>query len=265
VTQQTQPQTKPLSDRFAAAIAGLKLGEIAVVQCSWSEAVLKGRYLSFDAAEAQAAQLATPRRTYLAHRNNDGTVTIYRGDREHPSKTRWTAAMDLPPVDEADKAYLNALRIEAVEIGHKLAHAEKGCAARVLFSLFGSYAVRLLVAKDETDSGDTTIVPLVLLDKDNKPLWFNADDDLYGSGDYPGTEDIKTSTGQPVRSVTRQVTETLAAHLEAAYDAVGGCGHALDADTDDHFGAVVNLLVFDIPDALLPFYMTEPIWRSGPS
>ena len=265
MTQQTETPTKPLAPRFAAAIAGVGLGHIAVVQYSGHKAALKGTYPNFDLAEQQAAQLATPRRTYLARRNDDGTVTVYRENRQHPSKTRWTAPMGLPAADEADKGYLNALRLEAVELSHKLAHAELGFAARVLFTLFGAYATRLLVAKDETISGDTTIVPLVLLDNDDKPIWFNHDDTLYGSSDYPGVEHIKTPGGQPVHPVTRHVTEALAAHLEAAYDAVGGCCHALDAETNDHFGTEPNLLVFDIPEALLPFYMIEPVWRPGQS
>ena len=251
-------QTKPLARRIAAVLAPVPPGRVAVFQHIGFQIVLRGDHPDFDQAEQQAAQLPAPnrgRQPYLAVKNDDGTVTIYRGDREHPSKTRWTIPLGLPPVDEDANAYLKALRAERLEIGRKLAHAELGAAARIIVELFGATATRLRVAKDETTSGDTTITPLVLFDADKNLLWFNPDDHRYHSPDYPGAEHIQIAGGRPAHDVDRTVIEALAAHTEAAYDVVEGCGHALDSEPDDYYGPDVNTLDLDIPAALLPWYM----------
>lgn len=169
-----------------------------------------------------------------------------------------TKPLSLPPTDETVNARLNALRQRQQAISAELAHAELACAAHILVALFGAHAAQLLVAKDENLSGDTTIVPMVLFDDDDELIWFNPSDYQYNSRDYPGAEDIQTEQGRPVHDVDDQVPGAIAAHLEAAYDAFGGCIGALDVDSDDHLGTDdVNVLVLHIPAALEPWH-TKP-------
>ncbi len=264
----TQTETRALSRRLAAAVRTVPVGWIAVVAMRPGlRYVVEGEHPDFDAAEQHADQLraelaatgrpATARSgppLFLLRPDGGGTATIFR-DRDHQIGPLRTMRQPLPPADKAANARLAALRIEQMEISRKLAHAELAAAAYIIVELFGAHAAQLLVAKDETDSGDTTIVPLLLFDNDHNLLWFNPDDHYYDIRDYPGTEDIQTTNGRPVHDVDETVTEAITAHLEAAYDAVGGCGHALDHDVDDHLGTEINVLVFDIAAALLPWHL----------
>ncbi|HEY3478648.1 MAG TPA: hypothetical protein VGL02_07080, partial [Streptomyces sp.] len=256
----TKAQPKPLSPRLAEAVARVPADRIAVVKMlPGTRVVLKGDHPDFDDAEAMAdlvrATAGSPHeRVFLVRHNGDGTVTVYR-DRNHPIGQARRLRMVLPPADEDTTALLNALRAERTEIARKLAHTTLGAAANIIVELFGATSARLLVAKDENLSGDTTIVPLVLFDSDNKLRWFNPLDHRYDARDYPGAEKIQTTFGRPAHDVTDDVVETITTYLEEAYDAVGGCGHALDYEPDDHFGPDVNTLVLDIPAALVPWYM----------
>lgn len=156
--------------------------------------------------------------------------------------------LKLPTTDASTLAALHQLRGETAQMERQLAEAEAAAAARILRQLWDD-AAELLTIREVSDSGASTMIPVVLLDQDGLPLWFNCRErnDLWT---YPGADLISDGRGRPVYDLHIDVTYTLAEHLERAYDAVGGIHGALDGADDDFFGIDHQMLVLDIAEAL---------------
>lgn len=140
------------------------------------------------------------------------------------------------------------------EIRAELAHVELRLAADIIRHLFGTAAVWLLA---DHDSDGTDITPLVVLDGDGKPLWFNSSGGRHDGNDYPGAQDIADDHGRPLREMDQAAQTALIGHLAAAYDADGVSG-AWFAGADDFYGSDFNILTLSVPAAFEPYQPDDP-------
>ncbi len=158
-----------------------------------------------------------------------------------------------PTADPAVDARRSELEKQRDAISAELAHVELRLAAGIVRHIFGTAAVWLKVDKDEHDVYGTAITPLVVLDADHKPLWFNSDGNAYDSNEYPGAQEVADDHGRPIREMDTDAQTALVGHLTAAYDATGGPTGAWFPTSDEFYGFDRNVLCLSIPAAFDPY------------
>lgn len=153
----------------------------------------------------------------------------------------------LKGISRVAAALLEQARDEYAQAGECLAVLELDAAAHITRHMLGSDVRATLVEKDNDSDGDTRITTLVVFGDDNEIIWFNDDE----AAEYPGALELLDGEGNP--DVPANLQYQAEAHLERAYDLLGGCGLALNVAPNehfDHFDEHTNLLLFDITAAL---------------
>jgi hypothetical protein len=147
-------------------------------------------------------------------------------------------------------------------IGAELAHVELRLAADIIRRVFGTAAVWLLVDVDSSDGVDNgtgiDINLLVVLDGDQKPLWFNSSGGRHDATGYPWAYGIADDHGRPATDMDNQTQAALIGHLAAAYNASGGASGAWFPTSDEHYGFGFNVLCLSIPAAFDPYKPDNP-------
>jgi hypothetical protein len=149
-------------------------------------------------------------------------------------------------------------------IGAELAHIELRLAADIIRSVFGTAAVWLLVDVDSSDGVDAgtgiDVNLLVILDGDQKPLWFNSSGGRHDATGYPYAFDVADDHHvRPATEMDNQTQAALTGHLAAAYNAAGGASGAwFPGGGDEHYGFDFNVLTLSIPAAFDPYKHDDP-------
>jgi hypothetical protein len=144
-------------------------------------------------------------------------------------------------------------------IGAELAHVELRLAADIIRSVFGTAAVWLLVDVDNGDGNSIDVNLLVVLDSDQKPLWFNSSGGRHDATCYPYAFDVADRDHvRPATEMDNQTQATLIGHLTDAYNAVGGPCGAWFPTSDEHYSPGFNVLCLSIPAAFDPYKPDNP-------
>lgn len=128
--------------------------------------------------------------------------------------------LQLPPRDEAAEERLFQLRADLATAQARLADAEYASAAWTLRRLWGDNAETLIVRGDYTDDDSIYFTPLILLDRNDEPIWFDKDRDECW--EYPGVGVIvKDDNTGPVTDMDDQVIHALTDRLLGGYEIAG--------------------------------------------
>jgi hypothetical protein len=162
--------------------------------------------------------------------------------------------LTLPEPDPAHTAELTDARHAHSHTGVTLGRREAAAAARILRSLMGEQAARLLAFCDADELGTLTFTVLVVFGRDRELMWFNDYTNRYRECcDYPGASAVSDEDGDPLVRLDQAVVNAVEEHLERAYTAFDTPQPELHATNDDYFADDDwKLVEFILDEALAP-------------